>query len=157
MVTTRVEEGYGCFEGFNKINLDTDEKLLMLYKHSGENILPDTVRLFSPAFIEDSLLAISSSFPFPLTAEIQIKSHYSATGKGTKRGELNTHRLVGKSHETEKGGLFAGKYPVTYFMGPDFFTNYIDPFLTRNREQKGITSPYYFSLKDEKKGSVILS
>lgn len=155
--TAQIEADYGCFEAFNKINLDRREGLVLLHRNKDKTKPSDTVRLFSSSFEEDSLLAIQSSFSFPLTAEILIKYHYTPHDTGFDIASLNRHNLSSKLAKKEMDHIFSGTYPVTYFMGEEFFTNYIDSFLALNLEKNGITAPYYFLLREERTDTVILS
>src|SRR5690606_31146412 len=67
--TELIEQFYGCFETFNKIELDKKENIIILLRKQNGNDTEviDTIRQFSTIFHTDSLIPYKSSLPFPST------------------------------------------------------------------------------------------
>lgn len=153
-----VENNYGCFETSNKILLDEREELVILRRSAEgiDSVNPDTIRQFSASFNSDSLVAQSLSSPFPLTAEILIKYHYTPVDSGSDFSLRNAHNLYNRIDIRDKDKIFTGTFPVTYFMGADFFQNYIDSILHLKLAQRNIHTECYFMLLDENKSEVLL-
>src|SRR5690606_37595243 len=148
--TELIEQFYGCFETFNKIELDKKENIIILLRKQNGNDTEviDTIRQFSTIFHTDSLIPYKSSLPFPSTGEILIKYHYNPVDSGTDFTALNQHNHTDTIHKHSKDSVFSGTHPVTYFMGVDFFNRFLDSILNLKLMENGITSPYFYYLKN---------
>lgn len=150
--TENIENYYGCFEVFNKIELAGDEELVILHQKGS---VSDTVKQFSPSFHPDSLYAGQNRAPFPMTGEILIKYHYNPLDSGTNYAELNRHNKSDEIARANGDSIFSGTHPVTYFMGSAFFTHFLDSVLSDYLAENGIQTSFYFVLEDKRDGSWI--
>jgi signal transduction histidine kinase len=156
--TELIEIFYGCFETFNKIELDKKENLIILLtKQDGvDSEVIDTIRQFSNIFHTDSLIPYKTSLPYPSTGEILIKYHYNPVDSGTDFTALNQHNHFDKIHKNFKDSVFSGTHPVTYFMGEEFFNRFLDSILNQYLKENGITTPYFYCLKNNRDDNFIL-
>lgn len=150
--TENIENYYGCFEAFNKIELAGDEELVILHQKGRDT---DTVKQFSPSFHPDSLYAGQTRASFPMTGEILIKYHYNPAGPGTNFAELNRHNRSNEIARAYEDSIFSGTHPVTYFMGAAFFTHFLDSVLGEYLTENGIQTSFYFVLESQRDGSRI--
>lgn len=154
--TENIENYYGCFEAFNKVELAEDEELvILLQKQAGSGA--DTVKQYSPSFHPDSFYAGQTRMPFPMTGEIMIKYHYNPLDSGTNYSHLNRHNASNEITRKWGDSIFSGTHPVTYFMGADFFKHFLDSVLRDYLMENGISTPYYFRLTNQKNEQTLLS